>query len=121
MYTPLRTAFVVVLFAQVAVLPCRGEDWPIRAEFKNVCVYHPAPDWWALGRAGMRGKVTCQLKINPNNGEVTEVKVIRKTRFEQLNAKCVLTAFKWRFKPNTVTQMPVTFQLEARGYLKEVR
>lgn len=106
-----------ILFASQTACHAAGER---SYRFEDVCIYHPDPAWWALGRGGMHGKVTCQLIIDAKNGEVTEVKVLHKTRFSQLNAACVLTAFKWKFKPHTITQITVPFELELRGYGKEI-
>lgn len=108
---------LAVLFDVQTTCHAAGET-PYR--FEDVCIYHPEPAWWALGRGGMHGKVVCQLIIDPKNGEVTEVKVLHKTRFSQLNAACVLTAFKWKFKPHTITQVTVPFELVLRGYAKEI-
>jgi hypothetical protein len=68
----------------------------------------------------MHGKVVCRLIIDPKTGEVTEVKVLRKTVFAQYNAAIVLTAFKWRFRPGTITQVTVPFELFLKGYYKEI-
>jgi TonB family protein len=73
-----------------------------------------------LARRGMHGKVVCQLIVNKNNGEVTEVKVLKRSRFQQLDAACVMAGFNWKFRPGTVSQVTIPFELELRGYAKEI-
>ena len=106
---------LVLGFAQV----CRA-DGELPSELRKVCTYHPSPDWWAQARAGQHGRVVCRMTIDPHSGEVTEVTLLRKTRFARLNAAVVLTALKWRFQPHTVTQVTVPFQLDLYGYYKEL-
>jgi TonB family protein len=115
----LLTAIIVAM--QFAATFCvRGEDLPISSELKGICIYHPEPNWWGLARRGMHGRVVCRLTIDPKTGEVTEVKVLRKTVFEAYNAAIVLTAFKWRFRPGTITQTTVPFELITRGFFREI-
>ena len=120
MKNPLKFLMATVIAAQFAALPCRGEDYSIPSELKGVCIYHPEPNWWGLARQGMRGKVVCRLTIDPKTGEVTEVKVLRKTIYGQFNAAIVLTAFKWKFRPGTITQAIVPFELYVKGYFREI-
>ena len=108
--------FEVLGFASTT---CRAEG-EIPQELKNVCLYHPEPAAWKLGRAGMHGKVVCQLKINPNNGEVDEVKILHHSPYQALDGECVLTYFKWRFKPHTITSATIPYELILRGYYKEI-
>jgi TonB family protein len=108
------------LLIQIAfTLPARAEG-EIPYQLKNVCLNHPEPAWWSLGRRGMHGKVVCQLKINPKNGEVDEVKILKRSRFQELDAACVLCAFKWKFKPGTITSATIPFELILKGYFKEI-
>jgi TonB family protein len=114
------TAIIVAM--QVAILPLsRGQDYPIPSELKGTCIYHPEPNWWGLARQGVRGKVVCRLTIDPKTGEVTEVKILRKTIYANYNAAIVLTAFKWRFRPGTITTATIPFELIVRGYVRQVR
>ena len=112
------TAIIVAM--QFAVLPLCRADLDIPSELKGICIYHPEPNWWGLARRGMHGKVVCRLTIDPKTGEVTEVKVLRKTVYAQFNAAIVLTAFQWKFRPGTITQATVPFELYVKGYFKEI-
>jgi TonB family protein len=114
--TGLLLAFLIHL---VALVPCHGEG-EIPSELAGVCIAHPEPAWWSLGRRGMHGKVVCQLKINPKTGIVDEVKVLRRSRFRELDAACVLCSFDWQFKPGTITSAKVPFELILRGYYNQV-
>lgn len=113
----LLSAIILIQLGSTRSGQASGE---IPAELKNVCIYHPEPNWWGLARRGMRGKVVCQLTIDPKTGEVTEVKVLRKTIYAELNAEIVLTAFKWKFKPGTITQAKIPFDLIVSGFVREV-
>jgi TonB family protein len=112
------TAIIVAI--QFAIVPLSRGDYAVPSELKGVCIYHPEPNWWGLARRGVRGKVVCRLTIDPKTGEVTEVKVLRKTVFADYNAAIVLTAFKWKFRPGTITQATVPFELIVKGYVRQV-
>jgi hypothetical protein len=125
MKRPLKSllALVLVQFALsplclLGQAPRPSADVPV--ELKNVCVYHPEPNWWGLARQGMHGVGVYQLTINPKNGEVTEVKVVRATRFGKLNAECIMTLFTWKFRPGTVTQAKVPLGFYLKGYFREI-
>lgn len=89
-------------------------------EAARYAIASPEPAWWAQGRRGMHGKVTCQMIINQKTGEVDEVKVLRHSRFSELDAACVLAAFKWKFRPGTIKSATHTFELVLTGYYKEI-
>jgi TonB family protein len=78
------------------------------------------PNWWGLARRGMRGRVVAQMTIDPKTGEVTQVQLLRKTVFAELNAEIVLTCFKWKFKPHTITSAKVPFELIVSGFVRQV-
>ena len=116
---PLLLLSVILLIELGPVLPCQASG-ELPAELKGVCIYHPEPNWWGLARRGMRGKVVCQMTVDPKTGEVTQVKVLRKTAYAELNAEIVLTAFKWKFRPGTITQAKVPFDLIVSGFVRQV-
>ena len=125
MRKPLRIllAFVLIQFALsqprlFGEAPRPSADVPV--ELKNVCIYHPEPNWWGLARQGMHGVGIYKLKINPKNGEVTEVKVLRATRFGKLNAECIMTLFNWKFRPGTITEANVPLGFYTRGFYREI-
>lgn len=113
----MMAAVLATLFAGSATSRADGE---LPSELANVCIYHPEPSFWAEARRGMHGVGVFQLIINPKNGEVSEVKVVRRTGFQQLDASCVLTLFTWKFKPNTITSAKVPMGFHLRGYSKEI-
>ena len=122
MHARLKFLVATILAIQFATLSSYGleAEYPLSPELKAVCIYHPEPNWWGLARQRMRGRVVCQLTIDPKTGDVTEVKVLRKTTDARLNADIVMTAFKWKFRPGTITQTKVTFELMVKGYFKEL-
>jgi len=120
MHNRLKFLVAAILAIQVAALPLYAADYAISPELQRVCIYHPEPNWWGLARQRMRGRVVCRLIIDPKTGDVTEVKVLRKSTHALLNAEIVLTAFKWKFRPGTITQTTVTFELEVKGFFREI-
>ena len=121
---PHSTALLILLALIIQVgysLPCRAAGQAGTAsDVAKYSVYHPEPAWWAQARRGMHGKVTCQMTIDPKSGEVTEVKVLRRSAFQELDAACVLTCFKWKFLPNTIKTATTSFELVLSGYYKEI-
>ena len=66
-------------------------------------------------RKGWGGHVVCLLTINPKNGVVDEVKVVRHTHYPKLDAIMVMTLFNWRFRPGTITQARISYELGVYG------
>jgi TonB family protein len=123
MLSRFKVIVLIGLLLQVASsVPCRaaGQAGAMSTDVAKYCIYHPDPAWWAQARRGMHGKVTCQMIIDPKNGEVTEVKVLRRSAFQELDAACVLTCFKWKFMPNTIKIATTSFELVLSGYFKEI-
>jgi outer membrane biosynthesis protein TonB len=114
-------AMTLGLLALTAPALRAQDQYPVPTTLQSVCLYPPEPNWWAMARRGMRGSVKTQMKIDPKTGEVVEVKLLRKTIFGAFNSEVVMTAFKWRFKPHTITQATVPFELEVRGWARDIR
>ena len=51
----------------------------------------------------MHGLGVFLLAINPKDGTVTEVKVLKHTGYSKLDAIYVMNFFQWRFQPGTIT------------------
>ncbi len=66
-------------------------------------------------RKGWGGHIICILTINPKNGVVDEVKVVKHTGYPKLDAETVMTLFKWRFRPGTITQARISYELGVYG------
>ena len=80
----------------------------------------PATDWQkyvvaapdvvypeSIKRHGTQGSGSYLLVIDPKNGEVTEVKVVKSAGFKKLDALHVMNFFQWRFRPGTITSAQV--------------
>lgn len=71
-------------------------------------------------RTGTAGVGTYVLVINPKNGEVTEVKVVKSAGFRKIDAIHVMNFFEWRFRPGTITSAQITRGVtvygRSRGY-----
>ena len=66
-------------------------------------------------RTGKEGSGTFVLIINPKNGEVTEVKVIKKRGDSHVIGLYVLNFFQWRFRPGTIKSATISRGLEVYG------
>lgn len=98
--------------------PSYAVDVP--SDVRSYTVSAAEPNWWGLARRGMRGRVVAQMTIDPKTGEVSQVQLLRKTIYAELNAEIVLTCFKWKFKPHTITSAKVPFELIVSGYVRQV-
>lgn len=70
-------------------------------------------------RQGWGGKIVCQLTINPKNGIVDEVKVVRHTPYPRLDAEAVMALFKWKFRPGTLTHTTISYRLGVLGRARD--
>ena len=70
-------------------------------------------------RKGWGGRGVYQLKINQNNGTVDEVKVLKRIGYPVLDAEMVMTLFKWRFKPHSITSCTIPCELGVYGRARD--
>jgi TonB family protein len=72
-----------------------------------------------LYRTGMQGQGLFLLSIDPKDGTVSEVKVLKSTGYQELNELYVKNFFEWRFKPGTITsaQIPRRFHITGKRYI----
>ncbi len=106
------------LFAGVLLLTILCGAWPVYADITpdpNL-IFAPEPVIPPVAlRKGWGGKGIYRLKINPRNGTVDEVKVLKRTGYQVLDAEMVMTLFKWRFKPNTFTSYTLSYEIGILG------
>jgi len=67
-------------------------------------------------RTGMQGNGLFQLGIDPKNGTVTEVKVLKHTGYRELDATYVINFFQWKFQPGTITSATIPARLHITGH-----
>ena len=109
-----RLLLVTLVFLQWSALPLPAEQ--IDENWKPYVVSTAEPFYSAVAlRKGWGGKVACVLTINPKNGVVEEVKVVRHTGHPTLDAEAVMALFKWRFRPGTITHTKVTYEFGVLG------
>jgi TonB family protein len=114
MNSPFRLFLVTLVFLQGSASPLPAEQ--IQENWKPYVISTTDPVIPAVAlRQGWGGRVVCILTINPKNGIVDEVKVVRQTRYPRLNAETVLALFKWRFRPGTISQTQVTYDIGVYG------
>jgi TonB family protein len=112
--TLLRIILAVLFCVQLGSLSSSAEQ--IEENLQPYVIYKPDPYISPVAiRRGWGGKITCELKINAKTGLVDEVKVVRHTGYPTLDAEAVMTLFKWKFRPNTITHGKVTYELGVLG------
>ena len=97
----LALQFLLQPFAQAAGQ--QTEDWQ-RYLISAPDVVYPA----VIERTGMHGTIGVLLTIDPKDGTVTEVKVLKHTGYRKLDAIYVLNFFQWRFKPGTIKSAKIS-------------
>ncbi len=107
--------WLTILTAAVLCLPTtRAEQ--IEENWQPYVIYKPDPVIPAVAiRKGWGGTIRVLLTINPKNGLVDEVKVLRHSGHQTLDAEMVMTFFKWKFRPGTVTKVGVNYQVGITG------
>ncbi|MEY2545999.1 MAG: Gram-negative bacterial TonB protein C-terminal [Verrucomicrobiota bacterium] len=108
------TAFLAMLALCSGISGAKGEQ--IEENWQPFVIYKPDPfiPMVAL-RKGWGGTIRCQLTINPKSGLVDEVKVVRHTGYKTLDAEMVMTFFKWKFRPGTITKATITYEVGIGG------
>jgi TonB family protein len=66
-------------------------------------------------RTGMQGQAIFRLSIDPKDGSVSEVKVLKSTGYQKLDAIYVLNFFQWRFQPGTITTATISRGIRITG------
>jgi TonB family protein len=114
MTKPLRFSLLLVLLVNLGCFPAAADQ--IEENFQPFVLYKPDPEVPMIGlRQNWHGTVICELTINRKTGVVDEVKVTRHTLFPRLDSLVVLTLFKWKFKPNTITRTRIYYKFGVSG------
>jgi len=58
-------------------------------------------------RQRLCGKGVFLLNINAKTGEVTSIKIERRTGYQVLDVAALKALMKWRFKPHSVTKVHI--------------
>jgi len=81
--------------------------------FNNYVVYEPPADGWSTTLTYQRFRPSMfVLSVNPD-GTVADARAIQGLGYADLNARAVKWLKKWRFRPNSVTEVRMPF---AYGY-----
>jgi outer membrane biosynthesis protein TonB len=117
-----KILILALLCAQFCFLSSSWADQAIIPErFKGIILNAPEPSYPpAIERILIRAQGVYRLKINQKTGTVEEVGVLKRTSHSRLDAECVMTFFKWTFRPGTISQLevPVVFERQVRVLLK---
>ena len=85
-------------------------------EWKRYVVSEPEVVYPAVvKRNGMHGQGVFQLAIDPKDGTVTEVKVLKHTGYRELDAIYVMNLFQWKFQPGTITSARIPCGVRITG------
>jgi TonB family protein len=78
----------------------------------GLVVFAPKPEYpQAARRQRLCGKGVFLLNVNAKTGQVTSIKIERRTGHQVLDVAALKTLINWRFKPHSVTKVriPVIF------------
>lgn len=86
-------------------------------EFNNYVVYEPPPDAWITGITyELKHASMFVLSVRPD-GTVADARPIQGLGYPELDARAVKSLKKWRFRPNSVTEVRMPFgYTETRHY-----
>ena len=108
-----RVPLALVLSALITWSSAFAEDPPI---WKRYVVSQPEVVVPAVvKRTGMQGHGIFRLSINPKDGSVSEVKVLKHTGYQKLDAIYVLNFFQWKFQPGTITTATIARGIRITG------
>jgi TonB family protein len=116
MKTSLRILLAFLLF-QFGSNPSPAEQ--IQTNWQPYVVSAPEPVIPQVClRLGQGGLGVFVLTIDPRNGIVTEVKVVKHTGYHRLDAAAVMALFNWRFRPGTITQARIAYHMGVTGIIR---
>ena len=78
----------------------------------RLAVFTPKPEFpEAMRRQRVRAKGVFALNVDAKTGQVTSIKIERRTGYQVLDVAALNALIKWRFKPHSVTKVhiPVLF------------
>jgi TonB family protein len=85
-------------------------------DWKQYVIYSPSvvyPE--VVKRQGIEGRGVFQLAIGRRDGTVTEVKVLKSTGRQKLDAIYVMNFFQWRFRPGTIASLTIPRGVHVTG------
>jgi TonB family protein len=80
----------------------------------RLAVFAPKPQYPEAARLRRQeGKGVFLLNVNAKTGQVTSIKIEKRTGYQLLDVAALKALINWRFKPHSVTKVhvPVTFFL----------
>ena len=118
MHNPIRVALIALLTLSSQLFAGESEVFAGRPNGLARFVYPEFPP--KLRSYGWNGKGRFLLKVNPNTGDVDEVKILRSTGhvlFDEFSAKAF---FQWKFQPGAITEVQVPVEFYTRGYSRDL-
>jgi TonB family protein len=112
--TVLAAIFGSMVIAAVCVSPSFAAQpaAPAQEQAARLAVFTPKPEFpEALRRQRVRTKGVFALNVDAKTGQVTSIKIERRTGYQVLDVAALNALIKWRFKPHSVTKVriPVIF------------
>jgi len=118
-YQMKRSLLTAIVSSMMMIGACSGVSFGAQPPVLTVAqaaMFTPKPKYpEAARRQRLMGKGIFLLNVNAKTGQVTSIKVEKKTGYELLDAAALKALIKWRFKPNTFTRVhvPVLFGMNS--------
>ena len=114
-----RSLLAAIVNSMMMIAACLGVSFgaqPPVLTVKQAALFTPKPEYpEAARRKRLMGKGIFLLNVNAKTGQVTSIKVEKKTGYDLLDVAALKALIKWRFKPNTFTSVhvPVIFGMNS--------
>ena len=114
-----RSLLAAIVSSMMMIAACSGVSFGAQPPVLTVgqaAMFTPKPKYpEAARRQRLMGKGIFLLSVNAKTGQVTSIKVEKRTGYELLDVAALKALIKWRFKPNTFTRVhvPVLFGLNS--------
>jgi TonB family protein len=118
-YQMKRSLLAPIVSSVMMIAACSGVSFgaqPLVLTVEQAAMFTPKPKYPEVARRQrLMGKGIFLLSVNAKTGQVTSIKVEKRTGYELLDVAALKALIKWRFKPNTFTRVhvPVLFGLNS--------
>ncbi len=113
-----RSVFAAIFGSAIIAVACASVSFatqpPVltQEQVARLAVFAPKPKYpQAARRQRLCGKGVFLLNVNAKTGQVTSIKIERRTGYQILDVAALKALINWRFKPHSVTKVhiPVIF------------
>jgi TonB family protein len=113
-----RPVLAAILSSTIIAAACASTSFasqpPVltQEQAARLAVFTPKPEFpETMRRQRIRAKGVFALNVDAKTGQVTSIKIERRTGYQVLDVAALNALIKWRFKPHSVTKVhiPVIF------------